>query len=409
MTGIRQSFIVSLEANGEFGKGKCPMAKWVSPPPGSYFNSTHNRQTSRIQSTGSKRWDTVAYGSLSGQWEWTFNLDYKYLTPLLFAFENYEAVPVNGQGAEVSSTNATGWLYKFSKMDASKVPSFTVRRKILNYMAGGPMYSDEIVELRGCVCKNFRFTKSESTSQVAVTMTGFYADEKMMTGALDATDFQDYEGDLVEWMCMYVNDGDGDKYVANTDNLGVTIENNTAPVFNTCTPFAKNYSEGLSNYSFTTSCYSTDPDQYKRRLYYGGNKGWDGTKGTSKGALESRPQAKGMAPIKNIKLISYSGTIRESPSEDEVEVAIAESDHRLELNIHECVIKSMTWPKGNGGPIQDSISSAECKEMDLAVFIKGPYIEFNPCVEGVVHDVDSPDVMDSRSIYPLCDKEGLME
>lgn len=413
MTGIRQSFIIGREALGYFGKGPCADSKWVAPPPGSYFNSTHNRSTSRIQSTGSKRWDTVAYGSLTGQWDWTFNLDYKYLTPLLFVFENFDVKAVLEDGTEVSvdspaAENAVGYYYNFSKMDTGRIPSFCVRRKILNYMTGGPVYSDEVVELRGCVCKSFRFTKSDSTSQISVTMTGFYADEKMVTGELDSTDFQTYEGNLVEWMCMYVADqGDDYKYVANTDNLGVSIENNANAVYTVCSPFAKTYFEGLTNYSFNTSCYSTDPDQYKKRLYYGGYKGWTGSTKESAGQpLVARPIAKGMRPIPKIKLVSYSGSVRPANSSDEPPSPIADviktSDHRLELLIDECVIKSMTWPKGNGGKLQDSISSAECKEMSLKIFVKGDYLEFDPVNADVIHQVTSSDPVADIIRQPGC-------
>lgn len=422
MTGVRQSFLVSIEARDQFGKGKCANYKWVAPPPGSYFNSTHNRQTSRIQSTGSKRWDTVAYGQLSGQWEWTFTLDYEYLTPLLFAFESYTVSAVDANGnvvpeiidseddppVPIPNPNIRGYKYSFKKDNAGKVPSFTVRRKILNYMAGGPTYSDEIVELRGCVCKSFRFNKTDASSQISVTMTGFYADEKMITGELLNTDYQPYNGFLSEWMCMYVSD-DPDvsnpvyDYVANTDNLGVSVENNAGAVYAVCSPFAKNYYEGLSDFSFTTSCYSTNPDQYKRRLYYGGYKGWTGS--TSSGVLTSRPLAKGMRPIPAIKLIAYSGSNRNPPSgssssDDEPdhptddEVA-KNSTYRLEFNIRDCVIKSMTWPKGNGGKIQDSISSAECKDISLDVYIKKAKIFFDPSEAGVAHSVESANVVDN--------------
>lgn len=403
VSGIRQSFVYSLEADGHYGEGKCSSYKWVAPPPGSYFNSTHNRQTSRIQSTGSKYWDTVAYGALSGQWEWTFTMDYKYLTPFLFVFERYQVDPVDASGNPVADDAQTkvGYRYSFSKVNYDKVPSFTVRRKILNYMAGGPVYSDEMVELRGCVCKSFRFSKSEGSSQVNVTMTGFYADEKMVTGELSSTDYQDYTGALTEWMCMYISDdGTNYDYMANTDNLGVSVENNAAGVFNTCSPFAKNYYEGLSNFSFTTSCYSTNPDQYKKRLYYGGYKGWTGSTDNATGQpLTARPQAKGMRPLPYIKLLSYNGSTRAASQDDEVSVtsAISSSNYISEFLIEDCVIKSMTWPKGNGGALQDSISGAECKKISLAITIKDDRIEFDPSVATVIHQVTSTDPVSNIS------------
>ena len=395
MTGIRQSFLISLEAGDEFSKGKCPTYKWVAPPPGSYFNSTHNRQTSRIQSAGSKYWDTVAYGNLTGQWDWTFTLDYKYLTPLLMVFDKYETHKVNANRVDVNGDSYWGYRYTFSKENNGRVPSFTVRRKILNYMAGGPVYSDEMVELRGCVCKNFRFTKSEGSSQVNVTMTGFYTDEKMITGELPNTDYQEYSGKLVEWMCMFISDdGSSYDYVANTDNLGLSVENNAGAVYNVCSPFAKSYFEGLSDFSFTTSCYSNNPDKYKKRLYFGGDKGWTGsTSNPTDQPLTVMPAAKGLKPLSHIKLVSYSGSCRNSTNAGCSNPFgfdnIPSSDERMDITIDDCVIKSLTWPKGNGGMIQDTISSAECKRVSVTVYIKGAYIEFRPSEADVIHSVDT--------------------
>ena len=74
MSSIRQSFLISLEDS--FGGGIGSGNEWIAPPPGAYFDSTDARQTTRVQSTGSKTWDTFAYGRMNGSWNMTFMLDY---------------------------------------------------------------------------------------------------------------------------------------------------------------------------------------------------------------------------------------------------------------------------------------------------------------------------------------------
>ena len=350
MTGVRQSFVFALEK--EF-KGDVIGTKWIRPPPGSYLSTGHSRGATKINTEGCKTWDTVAYGQLTGSWEWTFTLDYDYLEPFYLAFEDYD-VEANVDGKTYTHT--------FKKSNNGIVPSFTIRRKVLNNLGiGGGQ--DEIVELKGCVLRNLSFSKGAGASQTSVTMTGFYATETMYLGDLEMTDYTPYEGHLTEHMCMYVADEYDTKeqaatynYVAKTDSLQVSIENSSNPLYSTCSAFAVKYYEGYTNYSFGTSCYSDDPERYKLRVYGGGSK-------ATKTGSTTGPMNKGLTPLKGIKLIAYDGILDEGCT-----LASAKASTKtFTFTITDCVIKSLTWAKGDGQVLQDKISSCDCRLMELEV------------------------------------------
>ncbi len=370
MTGVRQSFVFALETG--FKKGKKADVNWVRPPPGSYLSTGHSRGATKINTEGCKTWDTIAYGQLTGSWEWTFTLDYDYLEPFCLAFEKYEPTVVK-EGAVYN--------HHFEKKNNGIVPSFVIRRKVLNNLGIGGG-EDEVTELRGCVLRNLSFSKGAGASQTSVTMTGFYAEEVMVLGDLtDGTDYTKYDGNLTEHLCMYVSDdGTTYDYVAKTDSLQVSIENSSNPLYSTCSPFAVKYYEGYTNYSFGTSCYSDDPQRYKLRVYGGGQKAPVSSKTT-------RPMTKGLAPIKGIKLIAYDGTASEGST---VAEAIKDSTRIFTLSITDCVVKSLTWAKGDGQVLQDKISSSDCRLMTLDIQNSIPTFSM---VDGGAHNqtVVSPD------------------
>jgi hypothetical protein len=373
MTSVRMSFVFAPEK--EFKKGKS-LNKWIAPPPGSYFSSTASRQTSPIYSTGSKMWDTTAYGQYAGSWDWTFMLDYQYLEPLVLAFD----------GVSINDGNEIKWEYKseegygynayigsesdhndflFLKMNDSKPPSFTVRRKILHRIVGGP--TDEMVELKGCVVNSISFSRSSSTSQYQVQMSGFYATEEMVLGELGETDYKKYDGQLVEYSCVLLTDRNYDrtpvgveKYaVTNTDSVSVTISNGTTPVYNTCTPFAGQYYEDRVKFQISTSCYSTDPETYKTRMYSGG---YDKT--------ARKPLSKGSKPLSEMRIVTFDSEISSDyfdSAADAIIDAFTKSKNRLEFCAEELVIKSARWVNGDGSKLTDSISSTDCKNIYLRI------------------------------------------
>lgn len=351
MTGIRGSFVFCREK--KFREGKDAGDAWIAPPAGSFLSTTHNRSTQKLFSSGSKNYDVVAYGQLSGSWEWTFTLDYDYIEPLFLIFEKVECDIENG----VST-------YTFTKANNLKVPSFCIRRKILNDLTTGfdGKVLDEIIEYYGCVVKTVRFSRAGGASQVSVTMNGIYADEKMVLGDLELTDYQEYTGEIVEFSCLFVGDVSSDNYVANTESISLGIENSVAAIYSTCTPFAVDYCEGQTSYTFGTTCYSDDPLRYKARLYGGGERAINGAGTVS-------PKAKRMKPIPTLNIISYTSEMDDDAFADGDGIAkvYQDSEKSSAVTLTDVVIKSLTWQKGDGSKLQDQINSTEFRKLEMVM------------------------------------------
>lgn len=357
MTGIRGSFVFCRER--KFRAGKDEKDCWIAPPAGSFLSTTHSRSTQKLFSAGSKYYDTVAYGQMSGTWEWTFTLDYDYIEPLFLIFEGVEIDHTTDK-----TTNKTVSTYTFKKVNNLKVPSFCMRRKVLNDLTTGfaGKVDDETIEYYGCVVKTARLSKSAGASQVGVTLSGFYCDESMKLSNLTSTDYQEYNGEIVEFSCLFAGDISNENYVANTESISLGIENSAAAIYTTCTPFAKDYSEGQTSYTFGTTCYSDDPDRYKTRLYGGG---------VRKSGTDISPGAKRMKPIPEMNIISYTSELDDdafgSESDNKIATTYAASDKSSCMTLTDVVIKSLTWQKGDGSKLQDQINSTEFRKFSLTI------------------------------------------
>ena len=73
---------------------------------------------------------------------------------------------------------------------------------------------------------------------------------------------------------------------------------------------------------------------------------------------------KGLTPLKGIKLVAFSEIANEPSTATD---AISNSDRTFVLTITDCVIKSLTWAKGDGQVLQDKISSCDCRMMTMQV------------------------------------------
>lgn len=334
---MRASAVWSIE--DELGEGN-PGTTWRAPPPGTFVSFTHSRNVSKITAEGTKVFETYSFGTMQGSWEWTFTLDYDYMDPFLLVFESYAH---------------SGGVHRFDKINYGRVPSFCMRVKVLNEMAGGPDGSDEIVEIRGCVCKSVSWSMSAGSSAMSVTMSGFYTDEKMYKGSIGTTDYSEYEGDLVEFSCLFVGEPECGNYVANTDSLSLSIDNSAAAVYSVCTPFAKEYYEGQTQYSFGTSCYSNDPSNYKQRVYSGGYLN-----------TSLYPQSKNLAPIPKLTVAAYSLAMKDGYG-DTVQECIEQSPKTATFTLTNVVIKSIAHQKGDGSKLQDQISSTDAQRITFEV------------------------------------------
>lgn len=348
MTAIRKSMVFGRE-----GKFKGGTTEWIAPPPGTFISCGHNRTTSRINTTGCKTFDTIAFGQMTGSWEWNYTFDYDYLEPLLLVFDEYDCTEITDENG-----NETGlYRHTFSKVNDKRVGSFCMREKILNSIAGGPEGSDEVVDRYGAVVKAIRFNKSSAEGPISVTQSGFYSDERMLKGELDGTDYKVYDGHLAEFMCLFIGDeASKETYVAMTETLNVSLENNASAIPIVCTPFAGGYHEGLTQIAFSSTAYANDPSRYKQRVYSGG---FDNT--------ATRPMSKNMAPIKRLIMKSYNATTLDANGDVDLDKSMADSTRSVTFIIDDCVIKSLTWQKGDGSKLQDQISSAECRNLTIEV------------------------------------------
>lgn len=340
MTGVRASFVYCREQ--EFGKGKGDGDSWLAPPPGSFISLSHTRSTTKVYTAGSKYWDTLAYGQLSGSWEWTFLMDYDYIEPFLIAFE---------------ATTIDGNTFTLNKANNKRVRSFTFRRKQLNSITGGMddnTLSDETIIYTGCVPKTLRMSKSGGSSQLSISISGFYANESLDKSTLSSTDYQEYNGNLTEFSCMFIGDVANKNYVANTESLNIAIENSAAAIYATCSAMARNYCEGQTSYSFGTTSYANDPAKYLQRMYSGG-----------KNNTETKPRNKKMGPIKTIHLVSFDEEIDEHG--DNIATAYNSSTRSLDFELTKTAIKSLTKQKGDGSKLQDQINSTECQKITMRI------------------------------------------
>lgn len=341
MSGIRQSIIACEEA--DFGEGTRSGA-WQAPPLGAYFSYTHSRNATKLYAEGSKFFETYSFGTMSGSWELSFTLDYDYMWWLKMAFEDYD---VSGSGSSYTHT--------FAKANNMRVGSYVFRTKKLNEMAGGPSGSDEIVELRGAVCKSISFSMSAGSSAVQVSMSGFYVDEKLYKGSITTTDYQKYKGDPVEFSCLFVGEAECGNYIANTDSISISVDNSASAIYSTCTPFAAQYSEGQTNITFGTSCYSNNPSYYMQRLYSGGYRNTD-----------LYPQSKNLSPIPTLTVAAYSLAMKDGYG-DTVQECISQSPKTAIFTLSDVVIKSLAHQKGDGSKLQDQISSTDVRMIELTV------------------------------------------
>ena len=325
--------------------------KWIAPPPGTKFQHTHARNVALYTAMGTKTWEVATYGQFQGQWAWSFILDYEYLEPFYFIFDNY-------------SYNASTNEHTFGKCNAKRVKSFCIRQKIMNRVAGGPI--DETILLYGCVVSQVRISRSAgSGSQIQVSVSGLYANETMDNSDLDATDYSAYNGDPVEYACLYKGDTSGE-HISYVDQADIDISNSVSMVYGVCTPFPLNYSEGASTYSITLSAYANDPKRFRKPLYSGG---YDDR--------ATRPWAKDMQPMEKMTLIAYDksrfneyydpDTGQVLPQYEDMEAAIDDSDKTVTFTIEKLIIKSLTWQSGDGSKLMDQISGTNARKVTMKV------------------------------------------
>lgn len=346
MTGVRYSIAIAKES----GIGTEAETGWVTLPPGSFMSSTHNVSTNAIFGAGSKFFNTQSYGRVSLSWEYSFVLDYDNLAPLLMIFDTYDFE---------SGGNGKANTHTLSFSNNKRPSTFTIRRKYLNRITAAPGQTlhDETYVMTGCVAKSLRISWSNSSSQATVTISGFALKDYIDTTELTDTDFKEYDGHLAEFACLFI----GDNYVANVESLTIGIDLSTAAVYTTCTPFPVNYYAGTISNQFGFTCYSNDPLRYKALVYTGGK---DVSNAKVDSSAKYAPMCKNKAPIPQMQVKIFDTCRKDGET---VAAAVGRATKSIVFDISDCIVKSATWQKGDGGRLLDQMSSAECKKIGMTI------------------------------------------
>ena len=357
MTEIRKSIVFKKEL-GEFGSSTAKASAkettgWCLFPMGTHFSFTAARQAEGIYGAGNKFREAAAYGPFSGTWNLSFILDYDRLEPFEMIFEN----------VTYSKDNKT---ITFEKNNNSRVSHYAFRVKQMNHIAGGSEGSDEVTILTGCVAKQISISRSAQSSQATVEMNGSFANMETLLGKLDSTDYKSYPDDeeIAQYSCMFKGDANDSNYVADVDAHTVSVENAISYVYSTCKAFASNYFEGRTTIQWNAQTYSNDPKKKFRLLPNSG--GMDST--------HLSPMCKGLKPMSKVKFVSFSGTVckddgdaNNSEYNEKIAEAIKASNYSFDIELYNSVVKSITYSKGEGGKMSDSLSSVDCSGIKITV------------------------------------------
>lgn len=340
MTGIR--YAVSAAEETTFGTAG---TNFFVLPPGAYMSATYNVSTEVLYAPGSKFFDDVVYGRVQGSFEISCTLSYEHLELFKLVFEDYD----------VDSVSAGVYKHTFKKKNNKRVKSFTIRRRTLNDITGPTAGTDETTLFLGCVMKSCRISQASGSGKMTATFSGYFMDSVTTLADLTDTGYVDFEGQNVEWACLFI----GDDYVENIESLALSIDNGAGLQYSTCRGTAVNYYESTASFQFGMTCYSNDFERYKAMVYTGGQDVSNAASGNKYSGM-----CKNKHPIPELSMKSFN-TCREG--DESIESTVARATKSLTFNIEDCIVKSATWQKGDGSRMLDQMSSAECKRIEMVV------------------------------------------
>lgn len=345
MTGVRQSVIVGEES--DYGSGELKTGgKWFGLPPNFFLQATPTISTTELYSTGSKFFDTVDYGQFSGSWEISFAMDYEHLGLYSMVFDTHTS----------ESTTNGRWKHTFTVTNGGKVPSFVMKGRILNHMTanGG---SDEQFTLKGCVAKSIRFSRSSGAARTTVTISGFYQDEEVTLGAFNPY-FEEYDGRLVEFSCLFKGDVKEDNYMANVESITVGLDIGTSANYTVCRSTPVGYYSGKADIQLGMTAYANDFKRY-RALVMGG-----GTETTNVDGTTYKFMCKKKTPMPKMTVSSFT----ECRTDDlNFEDAQTKSDRSVAFILEDVIMNSFTRQKGDGSRLIDQMSSSKCRKLTLEI------------------------------------------
>lgn len=345
MTGVRQSIRVGKESS--FNSGQVDSDGWISLPPNFFLQATPTISTTELFSEGSKFFDTVDYGQFSGSWEMSFAMDYEHLGlyPMIFDTVGHEALS-DGK-----------YKHTFSISNDARVGSFVIQGVVLNKMTfnGG---SDEKFTLKGCVAKSIRLSRSSGASRMTVTMSGFYMDEETELGSFDSL-HKDYEGQLIEFSCMFWGDATEDDYVANVESLTMGLDIGASPNYTVCRSMPVGYYSGKCDIQLGMTTYANDFERYRTRVLGGGKPT------TNVKSSVYKFMCKRKAPAPKVTIVAFT-ECRDNYSNG-FDGAIAASDNTAKFIMEDVIMNSFTRQKGDGSRLIDQMSSSKCRKMTIEI------------------------------------------
>lgn len=343
MTGVRQSVLVGKESS--YGSGTVDSKGWFHLPPNFFVQATPTISTKELFSEGSKFFDTVDYGQFSGSFEISFAMDYEHLALLEMVFDTVTTVSSGGK-----------YVHTFSTKNNAMVDSFVIKGAIMNRMTpnGG---QDERFILKGCVGKSIRFSRSSGASRTTVTISGFYQDEEVMLGAYEPY-FEEYDGHLVEFSCLFAGNVTSEDYVANVESITMGLDIATNPTYTVCRATPIGYCGGTNDIQLGMTTYANDFLRYRAKVYGGGTD----VKPDANGVY--RFKCKGKTPLPKMTVATFT----ECRDEGETfEAAFARSDRTVEFILDDVVMNSFTRQKGDGSRLIDQMSSSKCRKLTLRI------------------------------------------
>lgn len=344
MTGVRQSFMVAKETS--FASGEPDDDGWFHLPPNFFAQATPTVSTTELYGAGSKFYETVDYGQFSGSFEMSFAMDYENLALYQMIFDT----------VTTASAGAGKWKHTFSLRNNALVPSFVIKGVTLNGITvnGG---QDERFTLVGCVAKSIRFSRSSGAARTTVTISGFYSDEKTELGDY-GTFYEDYDGHLVEFSCLFKGEAESANYMANVESITIGLDIGTNPNYTTCRGTSVGYYGGKADIQLGMTAYANDFLRY-RALVMGG-----GSKTTEISSNVYRFMCKGKRPMPLMTVASFT----ECRDEGETfESAIGKSDRSVAFIVENVIMNSFTRQKGDGSRLIDQMSSSKCRKLTIEI------------------------------------------
>lgn len=384
MTAIRKAYLIAIEDG--FGTGTPLNDEWHYLPQGAYFSHSDSTQATSLYGTGAKIRQNSIYGAFQGSWNTSFVMDFNHLEMLSMIFDSEDKVysdnPSDDSQSKYGANTALGngvYEHRLRKYNGKRQRSYVIKEYILNTIAGGTY--NELTTIKGVLARNLQIARSTSGSQMAVEMSGVFADkytELLTEMTLPYTAYSD--SPLTQYSCMYLSD-DGNitdmDIVEQVDSHSINIETGVSLVYSTCSPIASDFFEDRSTFSWNATAYLNNPTKKFHLLANSGgtldpNVGgvYEFTDQSNGRRYSKQPMGKNLAPLEYVDFITYNESVRDQwhgNYHESIVTAYEASDNLVGIQAVNSTVRVSSTPKGDGSKLQDSLSSVECDEIVITV------------------------------------------